>query len=121
MKSFFTVFFLIVFPCAFTARAANAAQETTTVTRDKACPSPVSGTIVDMSGALMAQATVQVRSANGTVQSTTQSDTNGSFIISGLPAGTYRLVVSNPDFETKEMPVTLGITEAPAPLRISRR
>ena len=79
----------------------------------------ISGTVVDTSGAVIAGATVQVRSANGTVQRTTQSDTNGSFIISGLPAGNYRLVVSNPDFETKEMPVTIGTTEAPAPLRIS--
>jgi hypothetical protein len=68
---------------------------------------------------VIAGATVQVRSANGTVQRTTQSDTNGSFIISGLPAGNYRLVVSNPGFETKEIPVTIGTTEAPAPLRIS--
>ena len=119
LKSFFTVFFLIVFSCALTARAANAAQETTTVTRDKACPSPVSGTIVDTSGALIARATVQVRSANGTVQSTTQTDRNGAFLISGLPTGTYRLIVSKPDFETKEISVTLGITEAPAPMRIS--
>jgi hypothetical protein len=62
---------------------------------------------------------VQVLTANGTVQTTTQSDPNGSFIISGLPAGDYRLVVSNPAFETKEIPVTIGPTGAPAPLRIS--
>ena len=79
----------------------------------------LSGTVVDTSGAVIAGATVQVRSANGTVQITTQSDTNGSFIISGLSAGNYRLVVSNPGFATKEMPVTIGTTEAPAPLRIS--
>ena len=79
----------------------------------------LSGTVVDTSGAAIAGSTVQVRSANGTVQKTTQSDTNGSFIISGLSAGDYRLVVSNPDFETKEIPVTIGTTETPAPLRIS--
>ena len=79
----------------------------------------LSGTVVDTSGAVIAGATVQVRSANGTVQRTTQSDANGSFIISGLSAGNYRLVVSSPGFETKEMPVTIGTTEAPAPLRIS--
>ncbi len=88
-------------------------------TSDKAYPPQLSGTVVDTSGAVIAGATVQVRSANGTVQKTTQSDTNGSFIISGLSAGNYRLVVSNPGFETKEMPVTIGTTEAPAPLRIS--
>ena len=82
-------------------------------------PPQLSGTVVDTSGAVIAGATVQVRSANGTVQRTTQSDTNGSFTISGLPAGNYRLVVSHPGFETKEIPVTIGTTEAPAPLRIS--
>ena len=83
----------------------------------------LSGTVVDTSGAVIAGATVQVRNANGSVQLTTKSDANGSFIISGiisgLPAGNYRLVVANPGFETKEIPVTIGTTEAPAPLRIS--
>jgi hypothetical protein len=79
----------------------------------------LSGTVVDTSGEVIAGATVQVRSANGTVQITTQSDANGSFIISGLSAGNYRLVVSNPGFRTGELPVTIGTTEAPAPLRIS--
>ncbi|MDR3750005.1 MAG: TonB-dependent receptor [Terracidiphilus sp.] len=88
-------------------------------TSDKASPSRLSGTIVDTSGAVIAGATVQVRSANGTQQKTAQSDRNGAFIFSGLPAGFYRLVVSNPDFETKEMPVAIGTTGAPAPLRIS--
>ncbi|MGA2960248.1 MAG: TonB-dependent receptor [Candidatus Korobacteraceae bacterium] len=79
----------------------------------------LSGTVVDPSGATIAGATVQVRSANGTVQKTTQSDTNGSFIISGLSADNYQLVVSSPGFETKVIPVTIGTTEAPALLRVS--
>jgi hypothetical protein len=96
------------------------AQEKTPVaTGDKAYPPQLSGTVVDTSGAVIAGATVQVRGANGTVQKTIQFGTNGSFIISGLAAGDYRLVVSAPGFETKEVPVTIGTTEAPAPLRIS--
>jgi hypothetical protein len=87
-------------------------------TSDKAYPPQLSGTVVDTSGAVIAGATVQVRSANGTVQRTTHSDANGSFIISGLAAGNYRLVVSNPGFETKEILVTIGTTGVPAPLRI---
>ena len=79
----------------------------------------LSGTVVDASGAVIAGATVQVRSANGTVKITTQADTYGSFIIFGLSAGDYRLMVSSPGFETKEISVTIGTTEAPAPLRIS--
>ena len=79
----------------------------------------LSGTVVDTSGAVIAGATVQVRSAKSAVQITTQSDTYGSFIISGLSAGDYRLVVSSPGLETKEIPVTIAAAEAPAPLRIS--
>ena len=86
--------------------------------RDKTHPPRISGTVVDTSGAAIAGATVQVRSANGTVKTTTQSDANGSFIISRLPPGNYQVVVSKPGFATKETPVTLGTTEAPAPLRI---
>jgi len=86
---------------------------------DRAYPPQLSGTVVDRSGAVIAGATVQVQSANGTVQRTTQSDRDGSFIISGLAAGNYRVVVFSPDFETNETPVTIGTTGAPAPLRIS--
>ncbi len=94
-------------------------QDHPVATSDKAYPPQLSGTVVDTSGAEIAGATVQVLSANGTVQKTTQSDTNGSFILSGLAAGNYRLVVSNPGFETKEILVTLGTNGASAPLRIS--
>ncbi|MBV9744284.1 MAG: TonB-dependent receptor, partial [Acidobacteriia bacterium] len=97
-----------------------AAQEQTPVaTSNKAYPPQLTGTVVDTSGAVIAGATLQVRRANGTAQITTRSDTNGYFNISGLSAGDYRLVVSNPGFETKEIPATIGAAEAPAPLRIS--
>ena len=86
---------------------------------DKAYLFRLSGTVVDTSGAAIAGATVQVQSANGSVQRTTQSDGNGAFVLSGLAAGNYQLVVSNPGFETKEIQVTIGTTGAPTPLRIS--
>jgi hypothetical protein len=79
----------------------------------------VSGTIVDASGAVIGGATVQVRNPDGTLQTTTKSDTNGVFSISGLPAGDYRLVISDPGFESKEVPVTISTTEPAAPLRVS--
>src|SRR5271166_2153866 len=94
----------------------SAQEKTPVATSDQAYPPQLSGTVVDTSGAVIAGATVQVRSANGTVQKTAQSDRNGSFIISGLATGNYRLVVSDPGFETKEVSVTIGSTEAPAPL-----
>jgi hypothetical protein len=87
-------------------------------TSDKAYSSRLLGTVVDPSGAVIAGAVVQVRSVNGIQQKTTQSDKNGAFVITGLAAGNYRLVVSNPDFETKEMSVTIAATGTPAALRI---
>jgi hypothetical protein len=68
---------------------------------------------------VIAGASVQLRSANGTVQKTILSNASGSFSISKLSAGSYRLVVSKPGFETKEVPVTIAATGVPAPLRIS--
>jgi Carboxypeptidase regulatory-like domain/TonB dependent receptor/TonB-dependent Receptor Plug Domain len=97
-----------------------AAQEKTPLaTSDNAYPPQLSGTVFDTSGAVIVGATVMVRSTDGTVQRLTQSDGNGSFSITGLSAGNYRLVISNPGFETKEMPVTVGTAGEPALLRIS--
>jgi len=88
-------------------------------TGNKASLFQLSGTIVDTSGAAIAGATVQARSENGAVQRTILSDRNGAFLLSGLAAGNYRLVVTNPGFETKEILVSIGTAAAPAPLRIS--
>ena len=110
---------LIVYSFAFTFRRSSRGRVRRLRRAIQAYPVQLSGTVVDSSGAVIAGATVQVRSANGPVQKTTQSDENGTFVISGLAAGDYRLVVSEPDFETKEVPVTIETTEAPAPLRIS--
>jgi outer membrane receptor protein involved in Fe transport len=96
-----------------------AQQKTPITTTDKADRPPLTGTVVDASGAVIARATVQVRNANGTTLRTTQSDSNGAFILTGLPAGDYRLVVSSAGFEVKEIPLTIRTGELPAPLRIA--
>jgi hypothetical protein len=85
----------------------------------KAYSSQLSGIVVDTTGAAIAGATVQVRSAGGALLRTAQSDTNGAFLISGLFAGHYRLVISNPGFEIEEMPVTIEVAGTLAPLRVS--
>lgn len=77
----------------------------------------ISGVVVDSSGALITGAGVMVQRVGSTAQRTTQADGNGAFIVSGLPAGSYRLVISHPAFEPKEIAVTVG-AEASAPLRI---
>jgi Carboxypeptidase regulatory-like domain/TonB-dependent Receptor Plug Domain len=79
----------------------------------------LSGSVVDTSGAVIAGATVLVRSADGAEQRKIQADGSGAFVIRGLAAGSYLLAVSNPGFETKEVPVTIGAVEQPGPLRIS--
>ena len=79
----------------------------------------LSGTVVDASGAVIAGASVMVRNADGGVEKLTQSDSSGAFSMSGLAAGNYRLIVSSPGFEIKEMPITIGTTGELAPLRIS--
>jgi hypothetical protein len=94
-------------------------NKTVVTTTNKASLPQILGTVVDTSGAVIVGATVQVRNSNGTVQMTTRSDASGSFMISGLSAGDYRVVVSNSGFETKEIPIIIGANESPAPLRIS--
>ncbi|HXZ11826.1 MAG TPA: TonB-dependent receptor [Candidatus Sulfotelmatobacter sp.] len=111
--------FLFLIALMLTPTLAAAQEKTPTASSDKAYPTQLSGTVVDASGAAIVGATVQVQSANGTVQMTTQSDANGSFIVSGLSAGNYRIAVSSPGFETKEIPVTIRTTGEQAPLRIS--
>jgi hypothetical protein len=78
----------------------------------------LSGTVVDASGAVIAGATVVVQSAEGSVPKTMQSDKNGNFTVAGMSTGNYRVVVSKPGFETKEVPVVIG-TGATTPLRVS--
>ena len=101
---------LFVFICSVQTLGAQEAQRGRT---------QLSGIVVDTSGAALAEAVVQVQNANGNVITNAHSDANGSFAISGLAAGEYRLVVSHADFETKEIPVTIGTTRATAPLRIT--
>jgi hypothetical protein len=79
----------------------------------------LSGTVVDTSGAVIAGASVMVRTADGTVQRWTQSDSNGAFSISVLAAGDYRLVVSDPGFEIQDMPIIIEIAGEHAPVRVA--
>jgi hypothetical protein len=81
--------------------------------------STLSGTVTDPSGLPIARATVLLQSANGGAREPLHTDSAGGFVISLGAAGSYKLVISSPGFETKEVPVTIGTTEAPAALRIS--
>lgn len=97
-----------------------AAQENVpTVANDAAHPPQLSGIVVDASGAAIAEAIVQVQGTNGDAQRTSRTDKNGSFTLAAPAAGNYRLIVSSPGFETKEMSVNIESTGESAPLRIT--
>jgi TonB dependent receptor/Carboxypeptidase regulatory-like domain/TonB-dependent Receptor Plug Domain len=78
---------------------------------EKTSRAQVSGTVVDTSGAAIVGATVQVRTETDYLQMTRQTNKNGSFVFSDLPAGNYRLVVFCPGFEATDMPLTIGADE----------
>jgi TonB dependent receptor-like, beta-barrel/Carboxypeptidase regulatory-like domain/TonB-dependent Receptor Plug Domain len=113
-------FLYFVILCGVTLPCCSAAAQNATpaATGDRVSPLQVSGDVVDTSGAVIAGATVLLRSLDGTALKETRSDRNGTFVVSGITAGSYRLIVSNPDFETKEMPLALEAFDLPASLRI---
>ncbi len=78
----------------------------------------LTGTVIDASGAVIGGATVQVRDSKGIFLRTTETDGNGIFSFLGLKAGTYELLVSSPDFESKILPIFIGSAEVQPSLRI---
>jgi hypothetical protein len=74
--------------------------------------------VVDASGAAIAAAAVQLRSADGSVLTTVQSSKTGAFDIFGLHPGAYRLIVMSPDFATREIPLVLTAAVAAASLHV---
>lgn len=93
-------------------------QRTPLTTNWNANLAQLSGTVLDPSGAVIAGASVQLVPANGATQMVALSEKSGSFSFAGISPGTYRLVVSSVGFETRDMPVTLRATGAPASVRI---
>ena len=94
MRSCFVLVLAVILYCPLAVSPAYA-QEVIGM-KNQSDSSQVTGTIVDKSGALIAGATVQVRSTNGTVLDTVRSEKNGAFGFHRLTPGTYRLIVSKP-------------------------
>src|ERR1017187_1285600 len=61
----------------------------------------ITGTVMDVSGAAVADATIQAVNVATNLEVTAHSQGNGSFLIPDLPAGTYRLTFTKPGFETE--------------------
>ncbi len=60
----------------------------------------ISGVVTDASGAVVAGATVTVKSPALMVPRTTQTQPDGSYLLDLLPVGTYEISVSAPGFKT---------------------
>jgi hypothetical protein len=59
----------------------------------------LSGTITDVSGAVVGGATVRLLDQNGSIISTTTADSAGNYAFSGLPVGNYRLETEQTGFK----------------------
>ena len=79
----------------------------------------VSGMVVDLTGAAVSGATVQLQSVDAAIKSTTHTDRGGTFFISAITSGTYRLSVAKQDFQTKAIIVILGAGETLSSLQIT--
>jgi Carboxypeptidase regulatory-like domain/TonB-dependent Receptor Plug Domain len=60
----------------------------------------VTGTVLDASGAVTPGATVSVRNEATQSTSTTQSNNDGSFVLTGLEVGSYTVTISKTGFQT---------------------
>lgn len=63
-------------------------------------PATVSATVVDPSGARISAATVHLEDTHAGHKQDAVTDSEGRFVLSGVPAGTYNLVIQSPGFET---------------------
>ena len=61
----------------------------------------ITGTVMDASGAAVADATIKAVNVATNLEVTEHSQGNGSFVIPNLPAGTYRLTFTKQGFDTE--------------------
>jgi hypothetical protein len=84
----------------------------------RASASPVSGVVVDPTGAVLPHAQVELRSASADQGQTTLTDDVGMFRFDRVPSGRYDITVSFEGFQSTTVRVTVG-ARAPSPLRVT--
>ena len=62
--------------------------------------SAIQGTVLDSSGAVVANAQVTVQNQGTSELRTTQTDSNGRYAVPSLPVGTYKITVKNAGMQT---------------------
>ena len=95
-------------PAAETARSKDSSaaqtaaplppQPSAIVAQTEAVPSGISGTVTDPSGAIVPQATVELRQLAGNNRTSARTDPSGEFKFSGLAPGQYELQITAPGF-----------------------
>ncbi len=67
----------------------------------------VTGTVTDISGAVMQKATVKIRNVATNLEVTAESKNDGSYSLADLPIGTYEVTFSKSGFQTAVFPQIL--------------
>jgi hypothetical protein len=67
----------------------------------------ITGTVKDASGAAVPGATVKAINAATNLEVTATTESNGSYLVPNLPAGTYTLAITKEGFETESHPEVL--------------
>lgn len=78
-----------------------------TSTSKTAAAATVQGVVADPTGAIVANAEVDLVNADGSIAGTTTSGGDGNFAMPAPHAGNFTLVISEPGFETVHLPVTV--------------
>src|SRR5258708_23446737 len=81
-------------------------------------PNAVTGLVVDATGAVLPNAQVELKSANGATVKSTATDGSGAFRIDGVAQGRYDILVTYTGFRPTSVRVTVG-TRAPNPLSVT--
>ena len=79
------------------------------VVRSQTTTSNIEGTVTDPNGAVVAGATVKATGANSAAERTVVTDSAGFYRLVALPAGTYKVTVSQPGFGTATFNVELTV------------
>jgi hypothetical protein len=95
MKRFLYLLVISLFPIAFAFGQLDTGQ--------------ITGAVSDVSGAVIGQATITVVNANTGLSRTTVTSANGTFILTGLPAGDYKMTIGAAGFGSITQAVTVSI------------
>ena len=100
MLRFLVWLFLLLTPAVVLANDASAGTAT--------LPPALQGLVADATGAIVSGAQVDLVELNGAIAGTCRSGDDGNFEMAAPHAGNFTLVISEPGFETVQMPVMIA-------------